>query len=187
MYRLPDERYEFIKQEVVHLFKHFDVNSIPINGFELAYKIGIRLIPYSTLNKRQRKKAFETSPDGFFLETRTEELIFFNDLMIKENFSRVNMTIIHEIAHDVLGHTGQEENSEMEEAEARFFAKYAVAPPPLIHRLSNVTPCSIQRVFLLSEEAAMNAYRYYQKWLHYGKEYYLEYEMTLLKLFPETA
>lgn len=47
MYRLSDDRYEFIKEEIVHLFEHYDVNGIPINGYELAYKLGIRLIPYS--------------------------------------------------------------------------------------------------------------------------------------------
>ena len=38
--RLTDEQYEFIKGEVVALFERYDVRCIPINGFELAYKMG---------------------------------------------------------------------------------------------------------------------------------------------------
>ena len=187
MCRLSDDRYEFIKEEVVHLFEHYSVNCIPINGFELAYKLGIRLIPYSTLSKKKRLASMRISPDGFFLETATEERIYFNDEKIEENFARVNMTILHEIAHDVLGHIGLEEYADIEETEAGFFAKYGAAPPPLIHRLLVITPCAIKDFFCLSEEAAGYAYNYYQKWLRYGKSYYLPYEERLLQLFPVTA
>ncbi len=187
MCRLSDARYEFIKKEVVHLFEHYGVNCIPINGFELAYKIGIRLIPYSTLPKEKRRIAMRISPDGFFLETSTEERIYFNDYKMEENYARVNMTILHEIAHDVLGHTGQEEYADIEEAEAGFFAKYAAAPPPLVHRLPDSSPYTIQEAFCLSETAAWYAYDYYQKWLQFGKSYYLPYEEKLLLLFQVTA
>ena len=66
MCRLTDDRYEFIKEEVVHLFEHYGINCIPINGFELAYKLGIRLVPYSSLSKKKREAAMKISPDGFF-------------------------------------------------------------------------------------------------------------------------
>ena len=42
--KLTDEKYEEIKEEVIHLFKLYDVNCIPISGFELAIKMGIILI-----------------------------------------------------------------------------------------------------------------------------------------------
>ena len=86
-----------------------------------------------------RKAAMTISPDGFFLETVDEERIYYNDENIRENYARVNMTILHETAHDVLGHTGMEECADKEETEAGFFAKYAAAPPPLVHRLPMVT------------------------------------------------
>ena len=187
MCRLSDERYEYIKKEVVHLFDCYGINCIPINGFELAYKLGIRLVPYSTLAKSKREVAMDISPDGFFLETTNEERIYFNDEKIDVNFARVNMTILHEIAHDVLGHTGQEENADIEEAEAKFFGKYAVAPPPLVHRLPVITQDTIQDAFCLSESAAYYAFSYYQKWLYYGKSDYLPYEERLLQLFPKVV
>ena len=187
MCRLSDDRYEYIKEEIVYMFEHYGVNCIPINGFELAYKLGIRLVPYSTLSKAKRKAAMRISSDGFFLETSNEERIYFNDEKIEENFARVNMTILHEIAHDVLGHTGSEEYADIEETEAGFFGKYTAAPPPLVHRLPIISPYTIQDAFCLSESAAHYAYIYYQKWLHYGKSCYLPYEVKLLQLFPVTA
>ena len=187
MCRLSDDRYEFIKEEVVHMFEYYGVTGIPINGFELAYKLGIRLVPYSVLPMEKQEAAMIISEDGFFLETTTEERIYFNDEKADENFARMNMTILHEIAHDVLGHTGKEELADVEESEAGFFAKYAAAPPPLVHRLPVITCYIIQNVFCLSESAAYYAYNYYQKWLRYGTSYYLPYEEKLIQLFSATA
>ena len=60
---------------------------------------------------------------GFFLETANEERIYFNDDKIEENYARVNMTVLHEAGHNVLGHTGLEEYADLEETEAGFFGK----------------------------------------------------------------
>lgn len=64
--RLDDATYEFIKQEVVHLFVTHEVSCIPINGFELAYKMGIKLIPYSVLPAQKREQLIGASKDSFF-------------------------------------------------------------------------------------------------------------------------
>ena len=181
--RLDDATYEFIKQEVVHLFVTHNVSCIPINGFELAYKMGIRLIPYSALPVETQIQLIEASQDSIFLETIGQETIYFNDEMMEVNYARVNMSLLHEIGHDVLGHTGLKENEDIEETEAGFFARYAAAPPPLVHRIQPTTAMDIELHFQLSREAARNAFQYYQKWLHYGNPDYLDYEEKLLTLF----
>ena len=43
---LSHARYEEIKQIVVDLFVKYDVSCVPVNGFELATKMGIKVIPY---------------------------------------------------------------------------------------------------------------------------------------------
>ena len=53
--RLSDEQYEEIKQTVIDTFVAYDVKGIPINGFELATKMGITIVPYSSLKKEQRR------------------------------------------------------------------------------------------------------------------------------------
>ena len=178
--RLTDEQYEFIKGEVVALFERYDVRCIPISGFELAYKMGITLIPYSALTEKQRLTAMKVSTDGFYMEDQFgNDLIYYND-DDSISYGRANMTILHEIGHCVLDHTGE---SEEEETEAGFFAKYAVAPPPLIHRIKPDRPEDIADVFNISYEAACYAMEYYRKWLAYGGKDYTGYEIRLLRLF----
>ena len=46
MTRLTVDQYEFIKGEVVALFERYNIRCIPISGFEIAYKMKIKLIPY---------------------------------------------------------------------------------------------------------------------------------------------
>lgn len=128
--RLDDEQYEFIKGEVVALFERYDIRCIPISGFELAHKMGIRLIPYSSQKGKKHLAVMEVSEDGFYMEDiQGNDVIYYND---ERSYKRVNMTLLHEMGHCILDHTGE---SEDEEAEARFFAKYALAPPPLVHRI----------------------------------------------------
>ena len=66
--RLDNDRYEEIKKEVIFLFEQYDIRCIPISGFEIASKMGIILTPYSSLSKRQKRKAIKTSKDGFYCE-----------------------------------------------------------------------------------------------------------------------
>lgn len=176
--KLSDEQYEFIKGEVVALFERYDVRCIPISGFELACKMGIKLIPYSALKTVPHMAAMKISSDGFYLEdTFGTDIIYYNDAV---SYERLNMTFLHEIGHCVLDHKGE---SDEEEAEANFFAKYAAAPPPLVHYLSGKSPESIENTFCISYTAAVYAASYYQKWLAYGNSKYTNYEIRLLRLF----
>ena len=176
--KLSDEVYEFIKQEVIDLFIRYDIKCTPISGFELAQKMGIVVIPYSALSKRKLRKARKISPDGFYLEPGDgKEYIYYDDT---SGYERSNMTILHEIGHCVLGHNDSTDPEEAE-AEANFFAKYAIAPPPLVHRFKPATPKDIKEHFFISYEAACNALSYYRKWLQYGKLDYTDYEIVLLR------
>lgn len=178
--KLDDEVYEFIKQEVIDLFIRFDIKCTPISGFELAQKMGIIMVPYSALSKRKWHKAIAISSDGFYLEPGdNKEYIYYDDT---RGYERSNMTILHEIGHCVLGHSDKTDPEEAE-AEANFFAKYAIAPPPLVHRFKPTTPEDIQKHFFISYEAACNALSYYHKWLRYGKPDYTDYEVVLLCQF----
>lgn len=176
--RLSDDRYEFIKGEVIAIFERYEIRCVPISGFEIAYKMDIALIPYSSLSGEKNEAAFKISSDGFFLEDNTgNNMIYYNDSV---SYERMNMTILHEIGHCVLDHQGE---SEVEEAEANFFAKYAAAPPPLIHRIKPQSPEEIEDAFCISMTAAYYAFEYYKKWLSYGDVEYTEYELRLLQLF----
>lgn len=180
--RLSDDRCEFIKGEVIHLFKRCRVCRIPIDGLVIARTKGIKLVQYSSLSCREQQEVNKFSEDGFFLENPNgTEVIYYNEAVQPE---RVNMTILHEIAHCVLDHTGAPEKAEEEEAEAAFFAKYAFAPPALVHQIAPKSWMEVRNVFRNSAEAALYSYEYYQKWLSGFSFYgYKEYEIELLSLF----
>lgn len=180
--KLPDERYEEIKRIVVKLFVDYGVSCVPVNGFELAAKMGITVVPYSALPLKHRPLLFKKSEDGFCVEKEEGEwYTYYNDAM---EYGRINNTIFHEIGHIALDHT---EDSELAEKEVKFFAKYALVPPVLVHKLGLTDVNRIAEVFEVSLEAAGYALSYYKKWLKYGGADYTPYERELLDLFSETA
>lgn len=175
---LSHQRYEEIKRIVVGLFIKYDVTCVPVNGFELATKMGIKIIPYSAIPIANRYLLFKKSEDGFCVEKIPGKwYIYYNDAT---EYGRMNNTIMHEIGHIALDHS---EDSELAEKEVRFFAKYALVPPVLVHKFKLNDPSSIAKVFNVSFEAACYALSYYKKWLQYGSDDYTDYEVKLLHLF----
>lgn len=180
--QLSNRRYEEIKRIVVRMFVKYGVSCVPINGFEIAHKMGVKVIPYSAYPQSKHWLLIKKSEDGFSVEkTNGQWYIFYND---EKDYGRVNHTIMHEIGHIVLDHT---EDSELAEKEVKFFAKYALAPPVLIHKLKLDSPERIAQTFEISHEAACYAYGYYQKWLRFGARDYTAYECQLLRLFDQAS
>lgn len=175
---LSHSRYEEIKNIVVDLFIKYSVTCVPVNGFELATKMGIKIIPYSAIHISKRHLLLKKSEDGFCVEKGIGEwFIFYND---EKDYGRINNTIMHEIGHIVFDHS---EDSELAEKEVKFFAKYALVPPVLVHKFKLDNPHDISNVFEVSFEAACYALSYYKKWLQYSSDDYTDYEMKLLQLF----
>lgn len=161
--------------------KKLNIQCIPINGFEIASKLGAVVVPYSSKSNETRQFMLQESQDGFTVKRDGKWYIFYNDT---KSYGRLNNTLTHECGHIVLDHT---EESELAEAEAKFFAKYAIAPPVLIHKLKLKNPCEVYERFDISYEAACYAFDYYRKWLTYGNKDYTNYEMRLLQLFKEAV
>lgn len=180
--KLSGNRYEEIKLEVVNMFQKYDISCVPISGFEIAKKMGVKVIPYSAYKAPIRNLLLKESEDGFFVErTKGDLFIYYND---EKDYGRINNTIMHEIGHIVLNHS---EDSELAEKEVRFFAKYALVPPVLVHKFKIDNPNDIVDIFQVSFEAARYAYSYYQKWLEYGDDNYTDYEEKTLQLFKDAV
>lgn len=106
MNRLSDESCEFIKAEVAALFARLGIKRGPVNGIEIAQKMGITLVPYSTLTEEQRRLVITFSEDACYLSDQYgNECIFYNNL---KPATRINWSILHEIGHVVLGHCGSD-------------------------------------------------------------------------------
>ena len=179
---LSSERYEEIKRTVVELFVKYDVNCVPVNGFEIATKMGIKIHAFSAFPASTRKLLLMKSEDGFVVEKRENEwFIYYND---DKGYGRINNTLLHEIGHIILDHT---EDSELADKEVKFFAKYALVPPVLVHKMKLSTAEEIEERFNVSAQAARYALSYYHKWLNYGEQDYTDYEITLLRQFHDVA
>lgn len=174
---LSNNRYEEIKNTVVNTFEKLKINCVPISGFEIATKLEAKIIPYSAKSQNTQLLMTKRSEDGFSIKKSDGWYVFYND---NKPYGRINNTMTHESGHIVLDHT---EDSELAEAEANFFAKFALAPPILIHKLKLKNPWDIVNRFDISNEAAEYALNYYLKWLKYGGKYYKDYEVKLCNLF----
>lgn len=175
---LSHRRYEEIKRIVVDVFIEYGVSCVPVSGFELATKMGVKVIPYSSFAFSKRLIILKKSEDGFCVEkTPGEWYIYYND---EKDYGRINNTIMHEIGHIVLDHS---EDSELAEKEVKFFAKYALVPPVLVYKLQLDDARSIADIFEVSYKAAEYALSYYRKWLQFGPLVYTDYELDLLYLF----
>ena len=180
--RLTDDTYEFIKNEAADTLVRYDMHQLPIDGFELAMKMGIILVPYSSLSLKKQNAAYKVSADSFYLEPGDgQEYIYYNDTLVYE---RSNMNCMHEIGHAVLGHD-KYTDPETAEAEAGFFARYMIAPIPLISKLNPCAPCEISQVFSMSLQASGNAYSNWQKRMKYGDSELAYYEIQILAQFKE--
>ncbi len=180
-FKLSSERCEEIKKIVVDVFERNCIHCVPISGFEIAAKIGAVVVPYSSKDESTRQMMMAESEDGFSVKYNGVWYIFYND---KKRYGRINNTLTHECGHIVMDHS---EESELAETEAKFFAKYALAPPPLIKKFDLKTAEEIADAFDISYQAAEYALSYYHKWLDYGASTYTEYELKLLSLFDQTA
>ncbi|MDO4596110.1 MAG: ImmA/IrrE family metallo-endopeptidase [Coriobacteriaceae bacterium] len=178
--QLPSSRYEEIKRKVVEIFKITREGAIPVNPFCIAHKLGIRMVPYTSLEEGGARAACAISESGFkcYLAPSNKtplHFIFYNDKM---NQGRIRFTILHEIGHIVLGHM---QESDVAEAEANFFAKYAIAPPMLVYHIRPNDYTEIEDTFDLSRECALNAWSYYCKWTRITG--FTDYEQELESLF----
>ena len=52
--KISNQRYEEIKRIVVRMFVKYGISCVPINGFEIAHKMGIKVIPYSAIAPSKR-------------------------------------------------------------------------------------------------------------------------------------
>ncbi len=107
------------------------------------------------------------------------EYIFYNDDM---PYERQNWTILHELGHIALDHTG---HGTIEEAEADFFAKFIIAPPILIYKVGAESIEDIHKLFDISWKAAEYSFNYYQKWRkkHQNGMIITDYEKEILQWY----
>lgn len=78
-FRLSDNRCEEIKKIVVDTFVRLNIRCVPISGFEIATKLGAKIIPYSSQTEEARQLMMLRSEDGFTMKYDGLWYIFYND------------------------------------------------------------------------------------------------------------
>jgi len=180
--RLRGDRYKLIEKEVIKMFSKLKIKSFPLDCFDICDQLGFLLVPYSKLSEKKRKALKIGSQDGCHALWEVAKgvfvfVIYYNDTMPDR---RIRFTIMHEISHIILDHT---EHSDLAESEANFFAKYALAPPPLVAKLNIQDYLELSEKFDISKECALYAMERFQKWLKFGSSVLLDHETTLIMLF----
>ena len=130
--------YERIKEKIGEVFEENSdlLNTIPIDVFGLARKMGFKLIPASERLKLGVKKAEEFQEINktkdvygytFFCQKEMVYVIYYDDVNAGSYKQRVS--VAHEIGHIVLDHIDKGiEDSEKAENEADYFAGYLLCP-----------------------------------------------------------
>lgn len=178
--RLPSYRYERIKRKVVALFAKVGERSIPIDPFAMARKLGIHVVAYGSLGGAGEAACLKRAESGFKLlvegfDGTSTWYIYYNDA---KPWGHVRFTVLHEIGHIVLEHL---QESDIAEAEANFFAKYAIAPPMLVNLIRPNDYMDIADVFELSDEGSLYSWNYYCGWLRISG--FKDYELELKSMF----
>lgn len=185
--KLIADRYEEISRLVVNMYNRITIKQFPIDCFDLCDQLNIVHIPYSQLTPEDAILFYdELSKDGFsaliqLSRDKDEWRIHYNDDMPK---NRIRFTVMHEIGHVVLDHS---QHSDLAEAEANYFARYALAPPPLVHKLEIEDYTMLAERFNLSYQCAYYAMQAYMNWRQYGAPVFLDYELQLLDIFKKVA
>lgn len=162
----PD--YAFAQQGAYDLIYESNIKELPISMKEMVTDVvGLKLLTYTELSEKTGLNVKEVcdlygSPDGVIMMSKTGKVkIAYNDTI--ESEGRMRFTLAHEIGHYKLGHFEEtdklvlsrsdltEEEYDVLEKEANYFAKRLLAPIPLVddyvEAWHKISPKEIAEIF----------------------------------------
>lgn len=172
--------WENARFKAYEVFRKHKVRSFPLNIISIIKQYpDIKIISYSEMAKKRGISMDEvilanSSPDGsiHYSPKKDSYIITYNDLKIPE---RVYWTIAHEFGHYYLEHhketdrstlsriTLTEDEYDLFEQEADFFARFLINPPSLIKEWENITYQRVMGFFKVSYTAANNSLDYLRR------------------------
>lgn len=154
----PSQKYRELDEKAIQIRIDYGFLSETIDVFALAKKMGMVLIPYSSLKRGQfelLRKHSSILADGFSVMRNVDGRLvcytFYNDA---KSLDRQRFTIAHEIKHFVCRES--DPNEEQEDL-ANHFARYLMAPTFLVMKYSDSTVSEVASHFNISKPAAINA------------------------------
>ena len=179
--KIPPWKYAEIERKVVELYVEQSIHKLPIDPFEIIKKRGYILVPFSKLKLDFFEESIDKQNDAFsfYEKTIATYIKAFDD---SKPYERLRFTLMHELGHIDLGHKGE---SDLARRMADYYAGYALAPSPLIHRFATDDVTIIKYVFWVSNYCAEVCRIRYSNWLTYGGIDFRDYESKLLSLFQD--
>lgn len=149
---LPGWRYDQIMEAVLSMYDKVDAHLMPLPVFDIANGLGYSVVPYRAYGTRLYEVLLKTSEDALTLQFwgSTRPIIMYND---RRPPKRINYSILHEIAHNELGH---QEHCPLAEKEANYFAGVALCPVDLLDHYGLCDVREITQLFNVSDEFADN-------------------------------
>lgn len=161
------------------------ITKYPFDVFKLLENLDIIVIAYSHMSKETRKACLGQSEDGFSAlfdhGTYLRWQIYYND---SKSYERIRFTLMHELGHISMNH--QNEN-EVSEAEANFFAKYILAPPIIIDQYIDEIDdfIGLSQVFQISQEMSYYQMAYYNTWSELWRKKESDIDNRILRLISD--
>ena len=189
--RLSDQRYEQIKMAIADFLEDYDVKKIPVDVFDLAKKMQIKIVLASEILQKYPKKIdeyvlFKYPHSYLYYDPDAQKfIIYIDDVGTKKK--RQRFSLAHELMHIILGHTEQNEENE---SEANFGATYLLAPTSLaLIRIEEETmfiPEMIEDIFDVSGPEAEIIVRYNSNRVSLSDLNEKDYEKTINGLLKES-
>lgn len=151
--------YNRIVAATIEVFRRCDVHSFPIDCEDLLKHYGYRILTYTELMKKNSELyslCIGYSEDAF--RAGSSKIVAYNP---DRPHGRIRFSLMHELGHHILGHTG---SSDQNEKEANVFASHMLAPRMAIHYSRCKNANDVARLFDMSFEAADNAFIDYRRW-----------------------
>lgn len=151
--------YNKIVTATIEVFRRCDVHSFPIDCEGLLRQYGYRILTYKELLEKNHELYYLCmgySEDAF--RSGSAKIVAYNS---ERPYRRIRFSLMHELGHHVLGHTG---TSDWNEKEANAFASHILAPRMAIHYSKCKNANDVARLFDMSLEAADNAFMDYRRW-----------------------
>lgn len=169
--------YYLINQNVLEVYKKCDIHSFPIDCIKILKKYRYKVYTYQYLKSKNEELYLlckKTSNDAFI--DRSNRVIAYNSKVLP---SRIRFSLMHELGHLVLKHTG--DNQENEE-EADYFASCVLAPRAAIKTEQCKNAEDIHNKFGLSYAASNRTWTNYLKSWNWTS---IDDKLALWIYFPE--
>lgn len=149
--------YEKIENAFIDLVEDCGFSSFPVDFFDLARRLDVELVEYSSLSQKDWEQFECKYRDGLSLIHGGQYQILYNDCILPKG--RMRFTLWYELGHIALHHFDDEfKSAERQAAECRHFAKFALAPMPFVLMAEPESPADIMEIFGTSEECSFYIY-----------------------------